>query len=192
MQFSLPFSAQDLPTLACIDLGQRALTTALLSHRHVFDFSRLTLLGIDFEILRTEFPQEVIVRTEISQMRERETGKSFVVSVIWEGANVDFEILDRKRGLEGSLLHRLHEPQRRAQADSTCKELSIQELINGAEPIEWIMSELLRHGKPNQGQFLFFGSVDKKLPAKVVISPEILEILQSDVLIAQFIQKYVL
>jgi hypothetical protein len=149
-------------------------------------------LSVDFEISNTVFPKEVTVQTETSEMSQRETGKRFVVSVSWAGAKVDFEILDRKRGLEGSLLHRLHEPSTRAPADFVYKELSIQELINGAEPIDWIMSELLKHDNPNQGRFLFFGSMDKKLPAKIVTGPEIAEILQSDVLIAQLIQNYVL
>ncbi len=192
MQFSIPFSAQDLPALACIEAGQRALTTALLGHSHVFDFSRLSLLGLTFEVTDSEFPAEIMVQTAISEMSQRETGKHFVVSVSWAGAKVDFEIVDRKRGLEGSLLHCLHEPTKRAPADSSSKELLIQDLAGSFESLEWMMAELLKNGNGHQGQFLFFGSLDPKLPAKLVLSPEIVEILQSDVLIAQLIQNYVL
>jgi hypothetical protein len=187
MHFSLPFAPSKTPVLACIDAGRRALTTVILAQKHVFDFSRLSLLRVDFEISGSDFPSDITVQTEISDSIQREAGKSFIISAKWPNAKVDFEILDRNRGLKASLLHSLHEPERRASPESESKELSIQDLTDDFEPLDWLITELLRHRSQTKGQFLFFGSVEKKMPVKIVKSPEIVEILQSDVLIAQLI-----
>lgn len=182
---------QSSPLLATIEAAQRAVTTALISYSRVFDFSRLTLLKLRVELDHANYMDQAV--TEVVQGEAQEVGQIYIVRANWLGAKFEFEILDRKRGLKASLLHSLHVPCIRAPLDAERKELTIQALTEENFGVLILVATLLPEKCTDvHGEFAFFGSFDPKLPTELILSPEIAEIVQSDVLIAQFKQNTVL
>lgn len=182
---------QSSPLLAAIDAAQRAVTTALISYSKVFDFSRLTLLKLRLDMDHINCNDQVA--TGVIPGESQEAGQIYTVRVKWPKAKFEFEILDRKRGLKASLLHSLHSPTVRAPLDAERKELTIPGLTEEKFGVLTLIEALIPGTCTSvHGEFSFFGSFDQREAAELILSPKIAEIVQSDVLIAQFKQNTVL
>ena len=181
------------PLLATIDAAQRAVTTALIAYSKVFDFSRLTLLKLKIDLDHINCNDPMALSTEVIPGEAQEAGQIYVVRVNGLSAKFEFEILDRKRGLRASLLHNLHSPADRAPIESRRKELKSQDLTEDNFGVLTLIGLLAPEGCTDvHGEFSFFGSLDQGLGTELIWSPQITEIVQSDVLIAQFKQNTVL
>jgi hypothetical protein len=107
MQISLPFHHSTPIEAAILKTARSALTTALLSHKHVFDLSRLSLLRFTIETLGQEWPDELNAQVEIKETESEPAGQHYLVKIDLGQAIVEFEIIDRKRGLKSDVLRNI-------------------------------------------------------------------------------------
>jgi hypothetical protein len=187
MQFSLPIS-QSLPIeAALLQAGQSAMTTVILSQKKVFDLSRLSLLRFTIENPSPNWPSEVSVQAEMVEGKTSEAGKHYVIQVDLGQGSVEFEIMDRKRGLRSQLLRNLHTPQKRALEGAPTKELTLQGVEGEVWPVASLMLAALPSPAPKQFSFHIYGAAVAARPIAVRANGDLVELVQENALIAQLI-----
>lgn len=187
MQIPLSIS-QTLPTQAALLFAARsALTTALLSHDKTFDLSRLSLLRFTMTNANAACACELMAQVEISQGKAAEAGQHYLICVTLDQTRIEFELLDRKRGLKKSILHHLHAPERRLAEDLPKKEVSYQLVGGECWPLEQLLIAAQMGSVGSDFSFFLYGVADSARPVAVLHDQGLTEILQEKVLIAQLI-----
>lgn len=107
MQISLPFNRSIPIEAAVLQAARSALTTALLSDKKVFDLSRLTLLRFTIDTLGQNWPDQVDALVQMRESKSGQGGQHYLIKIDLGQATVEFEIIDRKRGLKSEILRNI-------------------------------------------------------------------------------------
>lgn len=187
MQIPVSLS-KTLPLHVSLLLAARsALTTALLAHQKTFDMSRLTLLYYDMKLKGQVWQSELVAQTEISQGEATPAGQRYHASVEIGAARLDFELLDRKRGLKKTLLHHLQTPEQRISSPNSHEEVVPTTLEEGVWTLEQLLSAAQPDSQAANFRFYIYGVADSARSIQLLREGGLLEIIQENALIAQLI-----
>jgi hypothetical protein len=214
MSITLTLSESSPLQLAVFTAARSAMTTLLLADPRVFDLSRLTLIRYTLKIDPSRRSNAVTAHSEILELKTSEAGKHHVVRVemaqlgLSPWASVEFEIIDRKRGLKTSILHNLSAPEFRIESEIDRKIVHLEALLekyphlasfiqkDGRWPFEFLLLAALEQKSREQGpeiqiNYHVFGSASASFPCEIIeakslaAQPGLIEIIQGNVLIAQ-------
>lgn len=137
MQFTIHIPKHPSQHIALLQAGRSALTTALLSHSHVFDMSRLSLLRFTLKKRAEVQSGPAKAHVEMTTNQESAAGQHYLIRADFDFGVAEFEIVDRKRGLRSNVLRELPQTQK------SRNDLTLEICLGESRPLEDLVLEAM-------------------------------------------------
>lgn len=192
--------------------ARSAMSTLLCVEARASDLSRLSLIRCSLQIRNfIDEGNEVLAQTKMTEFKMTQAGKHHQVCVQFRRKDqiisaIEFEIVERKRGLKSQILQNLAAPKFRLAPVPEQRSVKLEELlekypvlenapwIKETWPLEGILALALEEigegsGCDTQIEFQLFGAASSQIPCEIVgsenLGHRVIELTQGSELIAQ-------